>query len=130
MSHHQKSLVCATTVVLLTAGALWSTAWAKPPQEEPRPVARIFQYHATLKAADKLQDGDSGPAIALDGETMLIWIDRMPEARYAHPTEYVLISGQGTRVVKGDRWPVLNGRPLFRDGQKFQIKFPREVVRG
>lgn len=130
MRHHQKSFVCAFTLFLLTAGALWSAAWAKPPQEEPRPVARIFQYHATLKAADKLQDGDSGPAIALDGETMLIWIDRMPEARYSHPTEYVLVSGKGTRVVKGDWWPVLNGRAIFRGGQKFQITFPREVVRG
>lgn len=129
MSHRQTAVVGTMSALLLTAGALWSAAWAKPPLEEPRPVVRIFQHHATLKAADKLQDGDNGPAIVLDGETTLIWIDRMPEARYAHPTEYVLISGKGTRVVKGDWWPVLNGRPLFRDEQKFQITFPQQVVR-
>lgn len=129
MRHHQKAIVRAFATLLLAAGVLWSAAWARPSHEEPRPVARIFPFHATLKAADKLQDGDSGPAIALDGETTLIWVDRMPEARYAHPTEYVLISGKGTRVVKGDWWPVLNGRALFREEQAFEIKFPREVVR-
>lgn len=129
MKQHQTTFLRTCSILLLTAGGVWSVAWAKPPLEQPRPVARVFQYHATLKSDDKLQDGENGSAITLDGETTLIWIDRMPEARYAHPTEYVLISGKGTRVVKGDWWPMLNGKPLFRDGQKFQIAFPREVVR-
>lgn len=129
MSQRHSAIVRTCSILLLTAGGVWTAAWAKPPLEEPRPVARIFVHHATLKADDKLQDGDEGPIIALDGETTLIWVDRMPEARYAHPTEYVLISGKETRVVKGDWWPVLNGRALFRDGQKFQIKFPQQVVR-
>lgn len=129
MKQHQTTFLCTCSILLFTAGGVWSVAWAKPPLEQPRPVARVFQYHATLKSDDNLQDGENGSAITLDGETTLIWIDRMPEARYAHPTEYVLISGKGTRVVKGDWWPMLNGKPLFRDGQKFQIAFPREVAR-
>jgi hypothetical protein len=48
----------------------------------------------------------------------------MPPARFAHPTLLILISSRGVQVEKGDWWPVLNGKDLFRHGAKTPITSP------
>src|SRR5262249_2601859 len=51
------------------------------------------------------------------GESTLVYVDLAPDARFAHPTQCILISAGGARVIDGNWWLVLNGKPLFRDGK-------------
>lgn len=115
-------------LVWTVAGLAGWSATAEGDRVPPASRAKIFVHPERLTAADRLVDGPSGPAIEIRSETVLVWIDRMPDARYAHPTEYVLISAEGTRVVKGDWWPVVNDRPLFREGKPPRPEFPLTVT--
>ena len=118
------ALFAAVLSVLLALGA---SGRAAPAQEkkEPPTGAQVFVYPEKLTAKDRLVFGDGGgEPIEIKGETTLIWVDLQPGARFAHPTECVLVSAGGTRVVKGDWWLVLNGRPLFRDGKGYKADFP------
>ena len=65
---------------------------------EPR-KAVIHVYAEKLTANDVLADGPSKKRIEITGETTLIWVDLQPGYRYAHDTEYVLITARGTQVV-------------------------------
>jgi|HubBroStandDraft_6_1064221.scaffolds.fasta_scaffold609738_2 hypothetical protein len=92
------------------------------------PKANVFAYPDKLTEKDKLVDGPSGTIIKIGGETTLIWVDLAPDYRFAHPTEYVLISVDGARVIKGHWWPVLNGKPLFRNTTPYNAEFPIKMV--
>ncbi|MBN2443217.1 MAG: hypothetical protein JXJ04_17790 [Spirochaetales bacterium] len=70
----------------------------------------IYPHELTLR--DKLIDGLSGNQVRVYPNTLLLWVDLMPFAKFAHPTAYVLISKHGTRVEKGSWWPVLNGKQI------------------
>jgi hypothetical protein len=92
--------------------------------------AEVFVYPHKLTVKDRLTDGSSGKPIEIQGETTLIWVDLMPDARFAHATEYVLISASGTRVVRGQWRPVLNGKELFTQSTKpYQVDFPVKLTR-
>jgi uncharacterized Zn-binding protein involved in type VI secretion len=107
--------------------------WGKPlPAQEkaggpPSGAPQVFVYPEKLTAKDDLSFGGKGENIEINGETTLVWVDLAPGARYGHPTECVLISAAGTRVVKGDWWLVLNGKPLFRDGKGYKVEFPTRL---
>lgn len=89
------------------------------------PRKAIVHIHPqTLSDKDVLKDGEHGDRIDLAGATTLIWVDLMPDARFAHPTEYVLISAEGTRVVKGNWWPHLNGRDVLRGDEGTKVESP------
>ena len=111
--------VCVTGLLLQSAAA--------SPKAAPAKNVRVFVHPEKLTAEDRLVDGGSGNEIEITGETTLIWVDLMPGARFAHPTEYILISAEGTRVVKGNWWPELNGKALFRDGKTQEIDSSRPV---
>ena len=49
-----------------------------------------------------LTDGPEGKPFKIIGSTLLIWVDLEPDAKFAHPTTYVLIAATGTRVRRGD----------------------------
>lgn len=104
-----------------------------PAQEKkvaPPSGVQVFVYPEKLTAKDALSFGEKGERIEIQGETTLVWVDLAPGARYGHPTECVLISAAGTRVVKGDWWLVLNGKPLFRDGKDYKVGFPTKLAGG
>jgi hypothetical protein len=85
----------------------------------------VFVYPVRLTGKDKLKDGNDGKVMEIKSETMLVWVDLMPDARFAHDTEYVLVSAEGSRVVKGQWRPVLNGKELFHQStQPSQVDFP------
>ena len=112
----------AAVCVLALAG---QSATAQVTMGEPAKSANVFVYPEKLTAKDRLTDGPSGGAIEIKGETTLIWVDLLPDARFAHPTEYLLITADGTRVVKGSWRPVLNGKELFTQGTKpYKAEFP------
>lgn len=94
----------------------------KQPAALPRPKAEVFVHPHKLTAGAKLTGADEPTEIKSD--TILIWVDLMPGARFIHPTEFILISAEGTRVVKGSWWPTLDGQDLFRDGKTGKVNFP------
>src|SRR5262249_18397570 len=96
----------------------------------PSPKAQVYVYSDQLTAADKLSFGpgtEQKETIPIKGGTTLVYVDLMPGARFAHPTQCILISSDGARVIKGDWWLVLNGKPLFRDGKAFKVDFPIDL---
>jgi hypothetical protein len=97
------------------------------PREEPggRRPAVVHISPRLLTPEDQLTIGPNGAKhILLESPTLLIWVDQMPDARFAHPTQLVLISAQGARVERADWWPVVNGKDLFRDGKKTSVVSP------
>src|SRR5262249_19854234 len=113
----------AALAVVCAAACGWRAAPAQGGGGFPK-KAHVFVHPHKLTATDRLTDGKTGKAIEIKSETTFIWVDLAPDARFAHGTEYVLISAEGTRVVKGQWWPVLNGKDLFRDGKTTQVEFP------
>lgn len=113
---------------LVVFGLTFVTAGSPPPKTEETAVAarvaHVFVHSEPLKPGDRLTDGGKGEPIEINSPTTLVWVDRMPDARYSHPTEYVLISAEGTRILKGGWWPVLNDKALFRDGRQMTVEFP------
>jgi hypothetical protein len=73
-----------------------------------------------LNSKDRLQDGQSGRILRLQDNTLLIWVDMEPAARFSHNTAYVLISPEGTRIEEGVWWPVLNGRGILH-GKPYSV---------
>lgn len=87
-----------------------------------------YIYPHVLAPGDKLTDGPNGKQIKIDDITLLIWVDQLPLAKFAHPTAYVLISGNQTRVVKGQWWPVLNEkRILYGERNLYAVLFDFEL---
>ncbi|MBN1698550.1 MAG: hypothetical protein JW881_13630 [Spirochaetales bacterium] len=85
----------------------------------------IFIYPQELYPYDRLVDGPSGTRFKIVDNTLLIWVDMLPRAFFTHPTAYILISKEYTRVEKGGWWPELNGRRiLFGDLNKTGIISP------
>ena len=81
----------------------------------------IYTYPDQLGPDDLLFDGNEiieNEPFQLDANTMLIWVDLFPEAKFRHPTAYILISASGVRVEKGGWYPVLNGKIILYGQEK------------
>lgn len=74
-------------------------------------VAYVFPHE--LNSKDRLQDGQSGRFLSVHDNTLLVWVDLAPAARFSHHTAYVLISPEGIKIEEGAWWPVLNGRGIL-----------------
>lgn len=123
-------MVAVCAVVLLLSGRLARSAADEGAPEKRLEVphrAVVKVYGEKLTAADKLSDGDNGRPIRIPGEATLIWVDLQPGARFAHDTEYVLITPRGTSVSKGQWWPVLNGKAILREDKPAEVRFPIEL---
>ena len=96
-----------------------------PPPEE---ALSIHIFPRELTSLDRLQDGPLERLFRIHDNSMLIWVDLLPGAFFAHPTAYILISKQNIRVEDGIWWPVLNGREvLYGQENKIGIISPFEV---
>jgi hypothetical protein len=87
----------------------------------------VYVYPHKLTATDKLSfgpDNDQKKLIPIKGETTLVYVDLAPDARFAHPTQCILISAEGARVIPGGWWLILNGKPLFRDSKATHVNLP------
>ena len=80
----------------------------------------IHVYPHILTSKDRLTDGSFENMARIGDNCLLIWIDFMPSAFFAHPTAYILISKGNTRVKYGNWWPNLNGRTILY-GQQNKI---------
>jgi hypothetical protein len=119
-----------TMAMFAVALALPASSRAEDPDKAPSSKAKVYVYPEKLTAKDKLSFGpgeEQKKTIAIKGETALIYVDLMPDARFAHPTQCILISTDGAKVYKGDWWLILNAKPLFRDEKDFKVGFPIEL---
>lgn len=126
-SNLRRGVFAATVVGLIAFGAVDVLVSAQEKKITTQPGAEVFVYPEKLTAKDKLSFGEKGERIEIKGDTTLVWVDLAPGARYGHPTECVLISAEGTKVVKGDWWLVLNGKSLFRDGKPYKAEMPLKL---
>lgn len=76
----------------------------------PSPI-NVYSYSYELTPADKLMDGDR--PLPITDNTLLVWVDFQPDAKFAHNTAYLLISPAGVRVERGQWWPELNGKRIL-----------------
>jgi hypothetical protein len=93
----------------------------------PTSKAKVYAYPKKLTAKDKLSFGpgtEQKKTIPIKGQTTLVYVDLMPDAWFAHPTQCILISTDGAQVIKGSWWLVLNGKKLFRDEKEYKVDFP------
>ena len=89
--------------------------------------AEVYVYPYLLSSHAKLTDGPSGKPFSLEGNSLLIWIDRQPGFRFVHDTRYVLISAGRVDCIDGGWWPVLEGRRILC-GDTRQVAFPLPIV--
>ena len=129
----KKSIVfSAITMVFLFLFSVAAQLPTRQRQVMRDPVQRVevYLYPHPLNSEDLLTDGDTEKLIRLEDDTLLIWVDLEPAARFTHATAYVLISPEGTRVEEGGWWPVLNGREILHGDRNhvavnspFQLKW-------
>jgi hypothetical protein len=88
----------------------------------------IHVYPHELTSQDKLSDGPSEQLFRIDDNCLLVWVDFLPYAYFAHPTAYLLISKDSIRAEHGMWWPILNGKKiLYGDRNKIGIISPFEI---
>lgn len=88
----------------------------------------IHVYPHDLDSRDQLADGPEERLFRMDDNCLLIWIDLLPDAFFAHPTAYIMISKESIRVEHGSWWPTLNGkRILYGEQNKTGIISPLKL---
>ncbi|UCE42647.1 MAG: hypothetical protein JSV17_06745 [Candidatus Aminicenantes bacterium] len=88
----------------------------------------IHVYPHELTSQDQLTDGPAEQLFKIDDNCLLIWIDLLPAAYFAHPTAYILISKESIRAEHGNWWPMLNSkRILYGERNKTGIISPFKV---
>ena len=88
----------------------------------------IHVYSHELNSQDQLTDGPTEKLFKLYDNCLLIWVDLIPGAFFAHPTAYILISKDDIRVEDGIWWPELNGKIiLYSQQNKTGILSPFKV---
>lgn len=80
----------------------------------------IHVYPHALTSQDQLADGPREQLFRIDDNCLLVWVDLLPGAFFAHPTRYLLIARKNIRVERGHWWPTLNGKTILY-GQQNKI---------
>lgn len=89
-------------------------------------VIHVFPHQLTSR--DRLTDGPTEQLFRIDDNCLLVWVDLLPEAFFAHPTAYLLISRERIRAKHGNWWPTLNGKTiLYGERNKTGILSPFKV---
>ena len=86
--------------------------------KEERIVVHVYPHE--LSSQDRLTDGPLEKLYTLYDNCLLIWVDLLPDAFFAHPTAYIVISKQNVRVEHGNWWPELNGKKILY-GQRNRV---------
>ena len=75
----------------------------------------IHVYPHGLDSQDQLTDGPLGELFKIDDNCLLIWVDFLPGAFFAHPTAYIFVSRTNIWVENGNWWPTLNSKTILYD---------------
>ncbi len=105
MRANGKWLIAATLLMLLTSASVMA--------QQPQADLRVFTYPKLLIRGDVLQDGEGGQGIPIYDDTQFLWADLQPGSRFVHDSAYILISADRIRILRGQWWPILNGRSAF-----------------
>ena len=90
-------------------------------------TVKVYAHPELITPKDKLSDGGKTP-IKIPANTLLYWVDLKPGYRFAHPTMYILVSANDeVTLVKGEWWPVLNGKKILYNEPPTVLKFPYPV---
>jgi len=76
----------------------------------------VHIYPVELRKDDVVSDGGYGASIRIECDTLFVWVDLMPTARFAHPTKHIFIRSRADHPViaaDGQWWPYLNGQGIF-----------------
>jgi len=93
---------------------------------EDKLTIHVFPHELTSE--DQLTDGPYEDLFTIYDNCLLIWVDLLPGAFFAHPTAYILISKENIRVEDGHWWPELNGKIiLYSQQNKTGILSPFKV---
>jgi hypothetical protein len=96
-------------------------------QFQDQHIAVHFYPHA-LSPQDSLQDGPFGKYLDIHEDTFLVWVDLFPGMFFTHETAYIFISKGDIQIVRGDWWPVLNGKSiLHNEHEKYAVFSPFEL---
>jgi hypothetical protein len=88
----------------------------------------IHIYPHEINSQDHLNDGPFERLFKIENNCLLLWVDFLPGAFFAHPTAYVLISRTNIRVIDGIWWPTLNGQTiLYGQSNKIGVLSPFKV---
>jgi hypothetical protein len=91
----------------------------------------VYVYPHELTSQDQLADGSYEQLFKLEDNCLFVWVDLLPDAFFAHPTAYILISRESIMVEHGQWWPILNGRKvLYGEQNKTGIISPFKVSCG
>lgn len=71
--------------------------------------ARVHVLPRIFMPGEALSDGKEAK-IEIEEPSVVLWIDRKPEAKYVHDTRYVILGARRARVVDGRWWPEIGGR--------------------
>jgi len=116
--------VCLSIAVALAGLGL---AHARGQVQAPPSRANVYVYPHKLTPKDRVTFGCRS-FVEIKSETTLIWVDLQPDARFGHATELILTSVEGTRILKGNTWPTINGKDFRPDGgEEYQVAFPLQV---
>jgi hypothetical protein len=72
--------------------------------------ARLHLLPGEIRPEDELTDGAGGKPLPIQGNSIVLWLDLEPDAKYHHPTQYIIIGPQGVEVVNGVERPTLRGK--------------------
>jgi hypothetical protein len=90
----------------------------------------IHVYPHELTSQDELADGPLEKLFTIDNNCLLLWVDFLPGAFFAHPTAYIFVSGESIWTENGNWWPTLNGQTiLYGQRNKIGILSPFNVSR-
>jgi len=85
----------------------------------------VYIFPHELNSNDVIADGPSGNIFRLLNNTLFIWVDFAPNAKYAHDTAYILLAKRRSRVEKGSWWPILNNKViLYNQTNKLAVISP------
>lgn len=91
----------------------------------------VHVYPHELTSQDRLTDGPDEQLFKLEDNCLLVWVDLLPAAFFAHPTAYIIVSEEEIQVKHGQWWPILNGRRvLYGEKNKTGIISPFKVSCG
>lgn len=70
----------------------------------------VHTHPILLQLGDTLRLSPDGELVEIAETSLLVWVDLMPDGRFAHPTYTVLVGAEKVLTFRGSWWVEVNGR--------------------